>query len=167
MQLPMNKDWRVSKAILLRAAVVVTLLLGTGSGARAEDGEGVTSHGLTVYVGVVPAAIARDVAQTHGEADLHGARAPMPFGYHLLVAIFNAVTGERIIDATVTASVTRPGSEMPAKPLEPMKVADTVTYGNFFDLPSEGIYHIRLRVTRKGNARPTEIDLTYDNHVHK
>jgi uncharacterized protein involved in response to NO len=156
------------KIILLVAAVVVGLFLGIGSEARAQDDtQSVTSHGLTVYFGLLPAAIAQGVAHAHGETDLHGSGEQAPSSYHLLVAIFNAVTGERIVDATIAASVTRPGSKMPAKRLEPMEIADTTAYGNFFDLPSEGIYRIRLSITRKGHSRPTEIDIPYDRHAHK
>jgi hypothetical protein len=82
----------------------------------------------------------------------------------VIVAIFNPVTGERITDASVTASVTPPG--FPPKPLEPMKIADTITYGNFFNFPREGVYHIHLSVKRQDRTKPTDIDLIYD-HGHR
>ena len=51
--------------------------------------------------------------------------------------------------------------------LEPIRIADTISHGNFFDLPSDGDYHIRLSVTRKDKPKPIVIDLTYDHHLHE
>jgi hypothetical protein len=154
--------------ILLMVFALTGSLLGVGAPLRAQQAsQSITSHGLTVYFGFVPAAIAQSPARSHGETDLHGG--PPTAGstsYHLIVAIFNSITGDRIVDATATASVTRPGFEPPAKPLQPMKIADTVTYGNFFELPEPGVYRIRLSVTREGKARPAVIDLAYDHHIH-
>lgn len=150
------------------AAILIGILLSVTSPVFAQNpSQSATSHGLTVYFGVVPAEIARGVAKGHGETDMHGGQPSRPTTYHLIVAVFNAVNGERIIDAKVTASMTRPGPETPPKPLQPMKIANTVTYGNFFDLPEDGIYRIRLSITRKGSMRPIEIDLTYDHEVKK
>ena len=151
------------KIYLLATIITVATVVAIGSQAFAQaKSQSVTSHGLTVYFGVVPAEIARGVAEKHGQRDIHTATPATPTPYHLIVAIFNAVTGDRITDAAVTASMTRPGSQTPSKPLEPMKIADTVTYGNFFDLPSHGIYRVRLSITTNGRTRPIQIDLNYD-----
>jgi hypothetical protein len=156
----------MSKTALFFLIVIVGIGLGISSPVRAEDAsQSLTSHGLTVYFGIVPAEIARGVARSHGDANMHGAQPPPAASYHLIVAIFNAVTGNRITDATVTASVTRPGFETPSKPMEPMKIVGTISYGNVFQLPGNGVYHIRLSIIRKGNSRPTELDLSYD-HGH-
>jgi hypothetical protein len=149
---------------LLPVLAMVSLLSGVGTPLRADEAsQSVTDHGLTVYYGIVPAAIAQGIAGSHGEASQHGGP---PAGekpsYHLLVAVFNAVTGERVANGTVTASVTKPGLDRPAKPLEPMKIADTVTYGNFFDFPQHGVYRIRVTVIRPEKPQPVVIDLSYD-----
>jgi hypothetical protein len=65
----------------------------------------------------------------------------------------------------VTSKVTQPGFEPPEKTLEPMKISDTVTYGNFFDLVKPGIYRIRLSISRPGSARPIVVDLLYDHPI--
>jgi hypothetical protein len=155
--------------ILLVVFALAGVLLGAGSSTgRAEvDSQSVTSEGLSVYFGFVPAAVAQGIAQTHGDTNQRGTPPAGDHAYHLIVAIFNSVTGDRITDAAVTASVTRPGFAPPAKPLEPMKIADTISYGNFFDLPSDGDYRIRLSITRKDKPRPAVIDLTYDHHLHE
>jgi len=150
---------KVSCAVI----ALVALLFGAGAPLRAEDtSQSVTSHGLKVYFGFVPAAVAQDPARRHGEANQHAAAPAGDHSYHLIVVIFNAVTGERITDATITASGLAPS----VKTLEPMKIADTISYGNFFELPKDGIYRIRLSVTRQDKAKPIVIDLTYDHHIH-
>lgn len=127
------------KIYLLATIITVVTLLAIGSQAFAQaKSQSVTSHGLTVYFGVVPAEIARGVAEKHGQRDIHTATPATPTQDHLIVAIFNAVTGDRITDAAVTASKTRPGSQTPSEPLEPMKIADTVTYGNFLTFRRTG-----------------------------
>ena len=146
------------------AAIVPMLLVQNliTSPARSEEpAQRITSHGLTVYFGMVPAAIAEGIAGS----SLHGVQPTAAHSQHLIVAIFNSVTGERVTDVTVTAKVTLPGFEPPEKPLEPMKIADTVTYGNLFDLSRPGIYRIRLSVSRTGTARPITIDLLYDHPI--
>lgn len=154
--------------ILLAAVSLTVSLFAAGAPLRAEDAsQSVTSHGLRVYFGFVPAAVAQGPGRSRSEANQHGAPPPGDHGYHLIVAIFNSVTGDRITDAAVTASVTRPGLEPPAKPLASMKIADTISYGNFFDLPTDGVYRIRLSVTREDKARPIVIDLDYDHHLHE
>ncbi len=150
------------KVVSLVAVVLAGAFLGIGSAHAQDSGQTVTTQGLTAYFGVVPAAIARGVARSHGEADLHGAGASGQPSYHLLVAIFDAATGDRISDATVAATVTRSGREPQSKALEPMAIADTVTYGNFFELPTGATYRILLAVTKKGDTTPTEIEFTYD-----
>jgi hypothetical protein len=148
----------------MMAAIVAMLLVQSpiNSPAYSEvPAQSVMSHGLTVYFGVLPAPIAKGI--TGGP--MHDGRPSAAHSHHLIVAIFNSVTGERVTDAGVAAKVTQPGFEPPEKPLEPMKIADTITYGNFFDLSKPGIYRIRLRISRPGGARPIMVDLLYDHPI--
>jgi hypothetical protein len=146
------------------AAFVAMLLVQSSISSPAlseEPSQSVTSHGLTVYFGLMPAAIAEGIV---GDST-HGVQPAAAHNHHLIVAIFNSVTGERVTDATVMAKVSQPGFEFPEKPLEPMKIADTITYGNFFDLSRPGVYRIRLDVARPGSARPIMIDFVYDHPI--
>lgn len=152
-------------------AMMVALVMALSSPALADDtesvaGQSIVSHGLTVYLGVVPAEIAKGIEEGHGETAMHGGTAQGKRTYHVMVALFNSVTGERITDATVTASVSRTGGEEKRQPLEPMTIANAATYGNFFEFPGDGIYHIRLIITRKETSRPVKIDFRYDRHGH-
>ena len=98
------------------AAIVAMLLVQNliTSPARSEEpAQRITSHGLTVYFGMVPAAIAEGIAGS----SLHGVQPTAAHSQHLIVAIFNSGTGERVTDATVTAKITQPGFEPPEKPV--------------------------------------------------
>jgi hypothetical protein len=157
--------------IALAILVVASFLLGAGVGLAGADeaSQSVTSHGLTVYFGVMPAAIAEGVARRHSEANMHGTPPSAPHAQHFVVAIFNSVTGERVTDAVVNAQISLPGHELPEKTLEPMKIAGTVTYGNFFDLSQPGVYRIRLNISGTNVAaavkKPIVIDLLYDHPI--
>ena len=70
-----------------------------------EPSQSVTSYGLTVYFGVMPAAIAEGIVG----GSMHGVQPAAEHNHQLIVAVFNSVTGERVTDASVTAKVTQPG----------------------------------------------------------
>lgn len=142
-------------------AAAVALMMTFSSAALAAS-QNIVSHGLNVYLGVVPAAIAKGIEKGHGESGMHGGAAQDKRSYHAMVAIFNAVTGDRITDASVTADVGRTGDEIQRRPLEPMALANAVTYANYFEFPAHGTYHIRLSIARKDRPRPVEIDFLYD-----
>jgi hypothetical protein len=149
----------------LATLAVAGFLLGTVSPAGADEiSQSVTSHGLAVYFGVMPAAIAEGVAP-----NMHDAQPVAPHAQHLVVAIFNSVTGQRVTDAVVKADVSLPGHALPEKPLEPMQIAGTVTYGNFFDLSQPGVYRIRLSISgtkaAAAVAKPIVIDLLYEHAI--
>jgi hypothetical protein len=44
-------------------------------------------------------------------------------------------------------------------------VNDTVTYGNYFDMPWRGRYRIDLSIMRRNTAKPISVRLTYDHHL--
>jgi hypothetical protein len=45
--------------------------------------------------------------------------------------------------------------------LDPMKIAGTVTYGNYFKMPSAGPYRIAVEVRRPGAAHMIEARFEY------
>jgi len=46
---------------------------------------------------------------------------------------------------------------------EPMRIADTITYGSFFDLPGADVYTVKLTIQRPGSQRPVVVDFKYDH----
>jgi hypothetical protein len=149
--------------------MAVGLLTLAPSGAYADQlNRSATKSGVIVHFGIVSAEKARSVAR--GASDpVELASAPGLSRYHLVVALFDKATGERISDATVNATVTGPGPKSrphtQVKPLQELKVNDTVTYGNYFDMPWRGRYRIDLSIMRRNTAKPTSVRLTYDHHL--
>jgi hypothetical protein len=121
--------------------------------------------GMEVFLGVQPAALVSRVhPRDHPEAEMHGGAPKGRHLHHVLVAIFNAESGKRIEDATVEARLTPPGLATLIRSLEPMAIADTVTYGNYFNLAVDGRYQLSVSIRRSKETRPINVDFTY---VHR
>lgn len=107
--------------------------------------------GMDIYIGVIPAEViqGRDIPK---EAKMHGGAPQGENQYHLVVALFDAKTGVRISDAKITANIAGLGLGGSRKILEPMKVKDVVTYGNYFALPRDIPYRIRLKLEVPGKV---------------
>lgn len=102
---------------------------------------------LDIYYGMMPAQIAGNFPE-HG---VHG-RSPAAGRdeYHLVVAVFDT-SGKRIADARVSARVRELGMEGKQKNLEPMRVGNVTTYGNYFVLRQGGIYRLEIAIKRPKN----------------
>lgn len=105
-----------------------------------------------VYYGIVPA----EIVKKHPDKDsssMHGKRTRQNYR-HLVVALFDAKSGERVSDASVAATVTPLGLAPARKQLEQMRIDETVTYGNFFEFsPDSSPFRIELKIVRPN--RPT------------
>jgi hypothetical protein len=110
--------------------------------------------GLSVHLGVVPAAMA---APAH-PADISWRRDDQ----HVMVAVFEAATGSRVQDAKVEAHVAPLALAGETRPLNPRVFADALTYCNRFTMSDEGIYRIAISVSRPGTARP--VQMTFVHH---
>ena len=132
------------------ALVTLGVIFGVlnGIAAAAEPGESKTSGGLTVYLGVVPAEIVKGPSPHSAEQPMHGRIPRGPHEYHVVAAVFDAATGARVSDASVTAQVSGLGLSGPSKKLEAMEIAGTASYGAFFNLPGRDLYRIRLAIER-------------------
>jgi hypothetical protein len=121
-----------------------------------------TVDGVTFYLGVIPAEIVRGHPKEHPESTMHGSP-PKGAGWsrHIVVALFDAKTGERITDAKVSARVEQLGLTADHKDLDPMQIAGTLSYGSFYTMPSGGIYKIRVIAKRKGESRRIEAEFDY------
>jgi hypothetical protein len=151
-------QWK--RAFLVGLAMLCGALLST-SPVAAQDYK--TADGITVYLGVVPAAIVKTPPLRSAEQPMHGG---MPRGihqYHVIAAVFDAATNARVSDATVIAQVSGLGLIGTTKTLEPMEIANTTTYGGFFNLPGADLYTITLTVRKAGSQRPIVLDFKYDH----
>ena len=126
-----------------------------GFAVAAEDPLFKTADGLTVYIGIIPAEIAKGHPSEHAEKTMHGGVPKGGHEYHVVAAIFDAATGARVSDASVTAQVSGLGLSGATKKLETMEIANTVSYGAFFDLP--GLYTIALTIQRPSQPKPVAL----------
>jgi hypothetical protein len=154
---------RQAIAVVLGALCVGTLPLVWSDLAAAQDAQlSKTAGGMTVYVGVVPAEIVKGLGK---EPPMHGGVPKGAHQYHLVAAVFDAAGGARVADAAVNAQISGIGLSGEKKKLEPMDIANTTSYGGFFDLPGRDLYTIRLTIGRPGQPRPVDMEFKYD-HRH-
>jgi hypothetical protein len=159
----MHKDPPATRYLTFLFTTVLFVLALSIHRSEAKDRLSGTADGLTVYLGVVPAEITKG-PPTHTPApEMHGRVPHGAHEYHFLAAVFNVASGARISDATVTAQVSGVGLSGPRKTLEPMQIAGTTTYGNFFDLPGRDLYTVRLTIESPGAARVVVMDFKYDH----
>lgn len=142
-----------------RTALYAAVLVGalSGEGLAADDRSYRTADGLTVYLGVMPAAMLKGCP----DATMHRRIPGSPHTYHVLVAVFDNATDQRLAGLDVKAAVASPGMTATEKLLETMTIADTVTYGNYFDLIGAGPCRIRVEILRPLAAAPTRVEFAY------
>ena len=96
----LKNGWSMAGAI---AALCVALLTYNGPAAAVDNELSKTVDGLTVYLGVVPAEIIKGPGLHSLEQPMHGRIPRGPHEYHVIAALFDAASGARVSDATVTA----------------------------------------------------------------
>ena len=147
---------------MFKLFLAATLALSMTDAALAQTGSlSQTVDGVTIYLGVIPSEIIRGHPKEHEESIMHGSPAKGSGYRHIVVALFDAKTNERIKDAKVTARVEQLGLTADHKDLNAMPIAGTISYGNFFHMPGEGIYQIRVIVKRKLSAHSIEAKFDY------
>ncbi len=92
---------------------------------------------------------------------MHGGIPSGKHAYHLVVAVLDAKTGDRVSDATVFARIAPLGFSGKRKLLEPMAIAQTTTYGEFFDLPSSDSYVLNVEIKRPHIGKTVKADFTF------
>jgi hypothetical protein len=115
-------------------------------------------------MGLLPTEMIRGHPQEHPEATMHGG---LPAGrgqYHVIIALFDVKTGARIENADVAVRVSEIGLAGEEKKLEPMQIAGTVTYGNFFSMAGNGPFRINVTIHIPGQAQ--EIKTEFE-HKHR
>jgi hypothetical protein len=134
---------RVTKLRWLLAGLLLVVSATVAAGGYRQ-----VVDGVAIYFGVVPAELVRGHPREHPESEMHGG---VPAGEnHLVIALFNDKTGERITRAEITATITGPDRFKLEKKLEPMIIAGAASYGNYFNMPGPGPYRITLRIRTPG-----------------
>lgn len=158
---------RWSRRIFVMAAVAVllassTFALFTAVPAAAQTDNGViVSQGFAFYYAIIPAEMIRGHSKEHPEASMHGGVPTRPHVHHFMVALFNAKTFDRIVDASVTASLGEIGFAGREKVLEPFVVDGALTYGNYFDLRPGTEYLARISAIVPGRKNPARAEFQF------
>lgn len=146
---------RIEMASFIRRTVPTALLLTLlfmGSAMAAESGQVARVNGMDVFYGVIPAEIVSGHPSGHTETKMHGGVPRGSGQHHLIVSVFDVKSGKRIENAQVSARVSELALTPQSKNLEPMQIAGTVTYGNFFTMTSPGPYRIEVDVRPHGGV---------------
>jgi len=116
--------------------------------------------GTTVYFGVVPG----DVIRNHPEEYPQKAYGTPPFApaqYYVTVALFDTAGGQRIEDAAVKARVATAAGAGPEKTLQPITIANSRSYGNYFAMGGTGPYKVTVQVRRAGSSDWVQAQFEY------
>jgi hypothetical protein len=126
-----------------------------------------TVDGLTVDLGVVPAAVTRAHAPQHPERTMHGG-IPRPSFHdvHLLVAVFNSASGQRLRNVAVTARIHGTNRNRWTVPLTPMTVNGALTYGGYTNVGAEEDVMISIDIKRPGRTPCTSTTTAQFEYVH-
>lgn len=125
-----------------------------------------TAEGLTVYLGVVPAATILGHPPKHTEAQMHGGVTDRSIhNMHLVVALFDKASGARVTNAMVVARIFEPGGKQWKVPLQPMMVNGDLTYGGYATFTSDADYLIGVSIRRPTSKRrgPTTVNFTWSH----
>jgi len=152
---------------LRTAALVVIGSISLHANPAAADGPETFQvvDGVAIYLGVMPAQLVQGHAKGHEETKMHGGVPPGRYRDHVVVALFDDASGRRIEDAKVTAAVMELGLGAEWKTLEPMRINASVTYGNYFDFPDDGTYHIQVKIRLQGHPQPVEATFTHRHYA--
>lgn len=153
-----------SFSMLARGAMLAGILaLPAVTALAADTGQDQVVDGVAVYIGLIPAEIVLGHPRAHSEGIMHGGVVSGKNRYHLVVALFDNANGKRISGAGIQARVSELGLAGQEKKLEPMVIADTVTYGNYFAMPNPGPYriHLEIRHARLHDIATLEADFEY------
>jgi hypothetical protein len=150
------------------AAVLVLFLAAANllapGRAMADSHSGyLVDRGLAVYYAVIPAELIRGHPKSHPEGAMHGGIPKRPHAHHVMVALFDAKSLDRIVDAEVTATVGEIGLAGERRELEPFTVADALTYGNYFDLRPNTHYHVRVYVQRPDSEEAARLEFEFEH----
>jgi len=151
--------------LLTILVVALTLAFGAVGPAAADETDNYqTVDGMGVYLGILPAAMVEGHPIAHAEAEMHGGPPSGAHAYHIIIAIFEETTGERVEDAKVTAVVSGLGHVGRTNvTLEPMSIEDTVTYGAFIDLSGMERFDIAVSITVPGKRDPVRVDFVNEH----
>lgn len=120
--------------------ILIVLFFAAGQALADDSPRHRLIDGINIYTGVLP-------AEVMGGND-KGMHAVIPYehSFHLITALFDEKSGDRISDAVIVASL-KGMDVIETKKLGQMPTVGVSTYGNYFMLPPLGNYSITLQIT--------------------
>ncbi|MDP1645374.1 MAG: hypothetical protein Q8L71_07705 [Thiobacillus sp.] len=147
---------------LLRAALAGIAALLLTAAFAADSNQHKVVHGVAIYLGVIPAEMILGHPRPHTEAEMHSGVPAGQHQQHVVVALFDNATGKRISGAKVSARVHEINLAGAQRKLEPMLIAGTVSYGNYFNMPAtNNPYRINVLIELPGVAGVIEAQFDY------
>jgi len=141
--------------------ILMAVFLAAAGAAKGQHlGQHQVVGDIEIFYGMTPAAEIRVRPADAPERTMHGGVPSGKGQHHLMVALFDKDSKQRITDAEVRASVGEIGLSATWKKLQPM-AAGPMSYGNYFKMDAPGRYHIHLEIKRPDMAKPVRADFDY------
>jgi len=155
---------KLTTSHLLHSLLAASLFLFAVAAAAADSNLHKVVPGVSIYLGVFPAEMILGQPRPRAEAEMHGGVPAGEHRYHVTVALFDNATGKRITGAQVKANVSEVGLSGVQKKLEPMLIAGSVSYGNYFNMPTtSNPYRIQVRIELPGVVDVIEAQFDYQH----
>jgi len=148
----------------LGLALAAAVMLFAGAAAADHSSGYKAADGLTIYYAVIPAEELRSYPEGSPEAAMLGGIRRGKNAHHLMVAVFEGKSMTRITDAQVTVRLREVGLGWSSKHLEPLTIADALTYCNFFSFDTHALYTIVIEVRRPGFPAVVTAEFEYKRH---
>lgn len=145
-------------------ALGAAIVIASSSGALAQTtSDYAVVDDVAVYFAVLPAEMLRVFPPGSEESRMHGGVPRGGHVHHVQVALFDTVSGARITDAAVVATVAEAGLGGKPSTLEPFTIGDAQTYGAYFALQPRQHYEVRIEATFAGGQRTVEQSFDYEH----
>jgi hypothetical protein len=131
----------------------VALMCLMSASAFAQQQERMERQGVLLHWGLMSAeGLPQQIVEVHGGKPVNGGKV-----HHLVLALFDAKTGQRIDNAIIRAQLSEPGIvDGPAKYVPLMTMKDEASYGQVFGMVRDGPYRFKVKV--KLPDRPQDIE---------
>ena len=151
-------DVELRSAIVYMMNPVVMVYGKRDPGAGGQDYRVV--DGTTVYFGAISADVIRGNRNEYPEK-VYGASPIGPDQFYVTIALFDINSGKRVPDAAVRARVSTATASGPEKALEPLTLADSSTYGNYFAMGGAGPFEVTVTFRRPGAPATSQARFQY------
>lgn len=150
------------KSFARRTHVIAAVCLGMAlAWTPASAQQAKTVGGFVVNLGLVPAEIA---LRAEGHRDAHPLHPPSG-SQHLLVTLGEEKSGRQTGDAEVVVEVTDPRGRVEKKTLLHTQAGGLPDYSELFVFGWSGEYSIRVLITPRSGAKPTEVRFTVHHTI--